>query len=97
TVQHSFPTRRSSDLLREKLRLGDSNLSIRRDQDLLGLSNIRTPLDDRRWQARWNFRRQNLFDQRKPAGNIMRVVTDQNADGVFRSEEHTSELQSPDH
>ena len=42
--------------LRKKLRLGDPYLGIRRDQDLLGLTNIRTALNDRRRKAGWKLR-----------------------------------------
>ena len=69
--------------LREELSFGDSDVGVRGNQDLFRLSNIGPTLDDRRWKAGWNFRRKCLLDERNPACNVLRVIAEQDADGVF--------------
>src|SRR5215469_13624666 len=75
--------RSSQGDLRKKLSLGHSNLGVRRNQNLLSLANIRTALNDRRREAGWNLGRERLLDERKSSDNILRIVSEQNADGIF--------------
>ena len=69
--------------LREELSFGDSDVGVRSNQDLFCLSNIGPALDDRGWKAGWNFRRKCLLDERNPARDVLRVIAEQDADGVF--------------
>src|SRR2546429_3076418 len=69
--------------LRKELRLGDSDLGVRGNQDLFSLANIRPSLDQRRWHARRHFGRKRLLHQRASAGYGPRIVAKQNADGIF--------------
>ena len=69
--------------LREELSFGDSDVGVRGDQDLFRLANIGPTLDDRRWKAGWNFRRKCLLDERDPACDVLRIIAEQDADGIF--------------
>ena len=69
--------------LREKRRLGDPNFRVRRNQVLFRLANIRPALEDGRRKAGRHFRRQRLLHQRKPARHVLRIIAQQNADGVL--------------
>src|SRR5260370_24455146 len=69
--------------LRKELRLGDSDFGVRRDQDLFRLTNVRPPLDERGRQARRHFGRKWLLHQRASAWHGLRVVAQENSDGIF--------------
>ena len=69
--------------MRKELSFGDSDVGVRGNQDLFRLANIGPALDDRRWKARRNFRRKCLLDQRNPARDVLRIIAEQDADGVF--------------
>ena len=69
--------------MREELCFGDSDVGVRGNQDLFRLSNIGPTLDDRRWKAGWNFRRKCLLDERNPACDVLWVIAEQDADGIF--------------
>src|SRR5579864_2025709 len=69
--------------LGKKLSFGHANLCVRGDQNLLGLANIRTALNDGRRKAGWNFGRKSLLHQWKPARYVVWVVSEQDADGIF--------------
>src|SRR5207244_8199458 len=80
---HSFPTRRSSDLAIEAMRVG-------------AFDYITKPLDLRHVEAavgRALEHQQLLQDKRKYENHLEELVRERTA----RSEEHTSELQLPDH
>src|SRR6266567_1262868 len=77
------PTRSGQRYLRKELRLGDSDLGVRGNQDLFSLANIRPSLDQRRWHTRRHFGRKRLLHQRASAGYGLRIVAKQNADGIF--------------
>src|SRR5207244_6357847 len=85
--QHSFPTRRSSDLLNKIRRLpvvkeGSIVVGIITDKDV-----FRAIMENQDLLA--SLSNEDIFRENKP---LLRKL----GEGV-RSEEHTSELQSPDH
>ncbi len=69
--------------MREELSFGDSDVGVRGNQDLFCLANIGPALDDRRWNAGWNFRRKCLLDERNPACDVLWVIAEQDADRIF--------------
>src|SRR5208283_3431787 len=69
--------------LREELSFGHPGVGVRGNQDLFRLSNIGPTLDDRRWNAGWNFRRKCLLDERNAACYVLWVIAEQDTDGVF--------------
>ena len=69
--------------LRKELGLGDADFGIRGNEDLLGFANIGPTLEQRRRQAGRHVRRKRLLDQRTPARYALRVVAEEDADGIF--------------
>ena len=75
--------RRQSARFAEELGFGNSNVGIRGNQDLFRFSNVGPALDNRGWNADWNFRRKGLLDERNPTGDVLRIIAEQDADGIF--------------
>src|SRR5262249_776191 len=69
--------------LREELCFGHANFGIRRDQNLLGLANIRPSLQKRRWHPSWDLRRKRLLDQSHAWLPRLWRSAKKNADGIF--------------
>src|SRR5580692_2386805 len=69
--------------LRKECRLRDPDFGVSGYQVLFRFANIRPPLDDGGRQARRYFRRKRLRHQGKPSRHTLRVIAEQNTDGVF--------------
>src|SRR6516225_462 len=79
----SAAARASQFDLREKLRFGDANFSVGTDEILLGFANIGPALEQSGRHAGGNFGRERLLDEWSTALDAVRVITEENADGVF--------------
>jgi hypothetical protein len=82
TSKSAAPGARQRDLWK-KLSLGNTNLSIRGDEDLLSLTNIGPTLEQRGRQAWGHFGRKRLLLQRPPARHACWVIAEENIDCIF--------------
>src|SRR5712671_175472 len=69
--------------LRKEQGLGNTDLGICGDENLFGLANIRPSLKQRGRQARRHVRRKRLLWQRTSALHALRIIADEDADGIF--------------
>src|SRR5215471_14943669 len=69
--------------LRKELGFGHAYFSVGCNQNLLGLTNVWTTLDERRWQARRHFGWKFLIDQAEPTRHTIRIISKENIDGIF--------------
>src|ERR1700722_2515518 len=76
-------SRASQRNLREKFRLGYADIGVRGNEHLLSLANVRPALEQRGREPRRNIRREDLLFERLPALHAVRVLAEENADGVF--------------
>src|SRR5438445_5385276 len=74
--------------LREIGGLGDTNLRVRGNQLLLCRADVRPAFQQRGGKPRWNFKRMSLLSEFVSAGNIVRVLSKQDADQVLLLRDH---------
>jgi hypothetical protein len=68
---------------RSVISLGDANFGVRGDEVLLGPTNIRAPLEQRRRHARRHVGRKRLRGERASARHTLREIAKKNADCIF--------------
>src|SRR5262249_7081757 len=76
-------TRSRQRNLREELCLRNSNFRVGRVKDLFRLANVRAPFQESRRKSCRHLRWQRLFYKRSPPRHGLRIISEQNTDGVF--------------